>query len=315
MARVGFREAMGLRPVGRRLREAVVALRGAEGIPPSRFDTTSLSQLRPRLGVPLWRGRPAVPGKVVLTNLFNHDPTPIEEGWSVRRRQVRDFRGGDLTYDSHNGTDLAVPIGTPVLTAAPGRVVLLRSDFNRGGHKVFVDHGDGLMTVYAHLARVLVREGQRVERGGRLALSGYSGLDGLVTFPFGVPHVHFNVWLDGEPVDPFPHGDQPPLWHGGERPVPPPAADPGSDPGDSSHDEAALERAIAACTVAGLRRELAALTPTWRRAAAVVAAQNYEPTRFTERVCIYAERHPRTPRLDLPFAAADVDGVVFADAL
>jgi hypothetical protein len=52
---------------------------------------------------------------------------------------VRDFRGGTLTYDSHNGTDFAVPPGTIVVAAAPGRVLRASSEFNRGGLKVFVD--------------------------------------------------------------------------------------------------------------------------------------------------------------------------------
>ena len=42
---------------------------------------------------------------------------------------------------------------------------------------------------------------------------------------------------------------------------------------------------------------------------------NYYPTRFPERPNLYAERHPRTPRLDLPFSAAAFDGIVFADQL
>ena len=40
---------------------------------------------------------------------------------------------------------------------------------------------------------------------------------------------------------------------------------------------------------------------------------NYYPTRFAEQVCVYAQRHPRQPRLDLPFTAADFDGVAFSD--
>ena len=52
-------------------------------------------------------------------------------------------------------------------------------------------------------ARALVRPGDRVGRGETIAISGYSGLDGVVTFPWGTPHVHFNVWLDGLYVDPF----------------------------------------------------------------------------------------------------------------
>ena len=112
--RVGLLEAMGVRPVGLRLRQALVALRGEEDVPPSRFDRSSLTLLRPRLSLPMWVGRAPVPRRVIITNLYNHRQTPIEEGWSVRRRQLRDFRGRTLTYDSHNGTDFCIPLGTTI---------------------------------------------------------------------------------------------------------------------------------------------------------------------------------------------------------
>ncbi len=78
-----------------------------------------------------------------MYNLFNRTPTPLEDGWSVRKTQVTDFRGGTLTYDSHNGTDFAVPVGTVVVAPAPGKVLRISSEFNRGGLKVFLDHGRG----------------------------------------------------------------------------------------------------------------------------------------------------------------------------
>jgi len=310
-----FREALGLHPWRERFAQALVALRGQEDVPPSRFDRTSLSQLRPRLALPLWRGRFVVPRRAVVTNLFNHRQTPIEEGWSVRKTQVLDFRGRGLTYDSHNGTDFAIPVGTRVVAAAPGQVVRIVSEFNRGGLKVFIDHGDGLMTTSAHLARALVREGQEVARGEPIALSGYSGLDALVTFPFGAPHVHFNTWLDGEPVDPFPHEGRASLWRAGE--LPEPAEAPGDDGpfAPSVYSEAGLAAAIAACKTVASRAELSAVEPVALRAARTLVEMNYYPTRFPERPRVYAESHARAPRLDLPFPAADFDGVVFADDL
>jgi len=310
-----FREALGLHPWRERWAQARVALRGQEDVPPSRFDRTSLSQLRPRLALPLWRRRFAVPRRAVVINLFNHRQTSIEEGWSVRKTQVLDFRGRDLTYDSHNGTDFAVPVGTPVLAAAPGQVVRVVSEFNRGGLKVFVDHGDGLVTTSAHLARALVREGQRVARGEALALSGYSGLDALATFPWGAPHVHFNTWLDGEPVDPFPHEGEASLWRAGALPEPakaPPSDEPFTP---SAYSEAGLAAAIAACRTVAWRREVSAVEDVALRAARVLVEMNYYPTRFPERPMIYAEAHARAPRLDLPFPADEFDGVVFADDL
>ncbi|MDA1196225.1 MAG: M23 family metallopeptidase, partial [Planctomycetota bacterium] len=132
-----------------------------------------------------------------MPNLFNRTPTPEADGWSVRVTQVRDFRGRRLTYDSHNGTDFAIPPGTVVVASAPGRVASRRSEYNRGGLKLYVDHGDGLMSTYHHLGRTLVAVGADVARGQPIALSGYSGLDALVSFPWVAPHVHYNVLLGG----------------------------------------------------------------------------------------------------------------------
>ncbi len=311
--RVRFTEMLGLLPIRERVRQAVIALRGEEDVPASSFGPSSLRMLRPRVALPLWFGRPFIARKVLITNLFNHLQPPVELGWSVKRTRIEDFRGRDMTYDSHNGTDFSIPVGTRVLTAAPGEVVRVCSEFNRGGLKIFIDHGDGLMTCSAHVARSLVREGQRVERGQLIALSGYSGLDGFITFPWGVPHVHFNTWLNGEPVDPFARKGETSLWRAGALPAPPSAEALEFSP--SRYSEAAVERAIESCKTASSRARLQGLQPLSRRAAHLIAEMNYYPTRFPSRPNVYKRTHPRVPRLDLPFSNDDFDGVVFVDEL
>lgn len=97
----------------------------------------------------------------------------------------------------HYGLDFAVPTGTPLLAAAAGRVTLAES-FHFFGDLVVIDHGHGVSTLYAHLSRIDVREGQQVAKGERIALSGATG---RVTGP----HLHFSlswfqVWLDPQPV-------------------------------------------------------------------------------------------------------------------
>ena len=313
-------EAMGLSPWRTRLAQAAIALRGEEDVPPSRFGLSSLSQLRPRIATTLWRRRFFIDRKAIVTNLFNHDQTPIEDGWSVRKTQTRDFRGRDLTYDSHNGTDFSIPVGTTVVAPAAGQIVRIAAEFNRGGLKVFMDHGFGVMTCTAHLARALVTVGDVVERGAAIALSGYSGLDSLVTFPWGTPHIHFNVWLDGVPVDPFPHA-QPDgtqaesMWRAGPLPLPAPSGDAGTTWHASSYDAVAVDQAIAACRTERIRERLQEETSPALRAANVIAEMNYYPTRFTQHIQVYRERHDRRPLLDLPFRAEDIEGIVFADDL
>ena len=109
----------------------------------------------------------------------------------MRVTQVRDFRGGTLTYDSHNGTDFAVPVGTEVLAAAPGRVFRVSNEFHRGGLKVFIDHGAGLITTSNHLARSLVRPGDVVRVGlkGQETPAGFYVPEDAIQFDGSAHHV------------------------------------------------------------------------------------------------------------------------------
>lgn len=89
----------------------------------------------------------------------------------------------------HNGVDIAVPEGTPVKPVAPG--VISFSGFRPGyGNMVIIAHDDGMVTVYAHNSVRLVQEGERVEAGSTIALSGSTGRSTG-------PHLHFEAWKDG----------------------------------------------------------------------------------------------------------------------
>ncbi|WP_436795800.1 M23 family metallopeptidase [Actinospongicola halichondriae] len=308
-------EAIGLREPRARMKEALVAIRGAEDVPPSKFGLSSLRMLDPRMSLPLWAGRfrKGLEHKAVITNLFNHTPTPVEDGWSVEKSQVQDFRNRGLTYNSHNGTDFSVPVGTALVSPAPGRVARVYDEYNRGGLKIVVDHGDGLMTCCAHTGRAEVEVGQTLERGELMGRTGYSGLDSLVTFPWGVPHVHFNVWFDGHAVDPFPTAQNASLWLGGDHPrSPAPDDDASLEP--SHFDMDAVDAAIAACRTPSVRETLSAMAPQ-ERALTLICEWNYYPTRFPEHPPIHATPVERRPRLTLPFRSGDIDGIVFADEL
>lgn len=308
--RITLFEALGLDPLPVRAREAWLALRGDASVPPSRFGVSSLGIFHPALSLKTWLGFKRADRRIPISNLFNRTPTPIEEGWSVRKTQVRDFRGGRLTYDSHNGTDFAIPVGTVVTAAAPGKVLRVSSEYNRGGLKVFIDHGRGLITTSNHLARALVRVGEVVDRGEPVALSGYSGLDALVAFPWSVPHVHFNVWLDGEPVDPFAMDGETPLWRGGNEPTPG-KTELAQGPFATDWNETAVGDAIAFCKDTAVREELRREPNLGQRAMNAIFYRNYYPTRFEARPPIYRETHAREPWLTLPFQAEDFDGIVF----
>lgn len=304
-------DTMGMAPFPLRFKQAMVAIRGEEDVPPSRFGLSSLSQLYPSVSLKLWRGKAYLNETVVISNLFNHTQSPIEEGWSVKKTRVRDFRGRSLTYNSHNGTDFAIPVGSTVCTAAPGKVVAILSQFNRGGLKIFIDHGEGLMTCYAHLAKNVVEVGEELKRGQPIAISGYSGLDAAVTFPFGVPHVHFNVWLNGEPIDPFAHDRFASLWVNGD--LPSSAADNHGMFSSSVYNEAKVLEAIAHCKTSSVRDRLTAIDSLEEKAAHTIIEMNYSPTRFPKRVNVYDKIYPRTARLDLPFSNDEFQKVVFLD--
>jgi murein DD-endopeptidase MepM/ murein hydrolase activator NlpD len=107
----------------------------------------------------------------------------------------------------HSGVDLAAAVGTPVVAAADGRVVFVGrlpvsrdSTWWRLGDVVAVRHGEDLLTLYGHLGAIVVRRGQSVARGDRLAAIGESGV-------LANPHLHYAVWRsvpggDFQPVDP-----------------------------------------------------------------------------------------------------------------
>jgi murein DD-endopeptidase MepM/ murein hydrolase activator NlpD len=98
------------------------------------------------------------------------------------------------TRSPHGGADYSAAQGTPVLAAADGTVAMVADQFF-GGNAVFLDHGDALVTMYMHMSRVDVAEGQAVRRGEQVGLVGSTG---RATGP----HLHFGARWHGARVDP-----------------------------------------------------------------------------------------------------------------
>jgi hypothetical protein len=104
------------------------------------------------------------------------------------------FNNPPGTSELHSGADYAVPTGTPLSAIADG-VVVIADDLFFAGNAVFIDHGDGLVSMYFHLADTKVRAGQEVRRGETI---GTVGATGRVTGP----HLHLGMRWHGARIDP-----------------------------------------------------------------------------------------------------------------
>ncbi|MBI2974090.1 MAG: M23 family metallopeptidase [Deltaproteobacteria bacterium] len=95
----------------------------------------------------------------------------------------------------HEGIDIAASIGTPVYASGDG-VVTFAGYKNGLGKTIIIDHGFGITTVYGHNSSLYVREGERVKRGSSISAVGRTGRTTG-------PHLHYQVVVDGMPVDPM----------------------------------------------------------------------------------------------------------------
>ena|SRR5438067_2045922 len=115
---------------------------------------------------------------------------PVDSGFGPRIHPIF----GEVRV--HTGIDFAAGPGQPILASTAGTVVLV-SSLDGYGTVTVLDHGGGVMTLYAHQAEVFVVTGDRVQRGEQIGLVGDTGL-------CTGPHLHFEVRVGGRPIDPSP---------------------------------------------------------------------------------------------------------------
>lgn len=96
----------------------------------------------------------------------------------------------------HKGVDFSVPQGTPIIAPADGLVEKVAYQAGGAGRYVVLRHGREYQTIYMHLSRPLVRAGQTVKKGERIALSGNTGISTG-------PHLHYEFHINGRPVNPL----------------------------------------------------------------------------------------------------------------
>jgi murein DD-endopeptidase MepM/ murein hydrolase activator NlpD len=121
---------------------------------------------------------------------------PCDAGWLSSRFGMRkDPFTEKQTF--HRGIDYSLPVGSPVRVTGDGVVAVVQRQ--RGLGKVLkIDHGHGVVTVYAHLNKILVEKGQQVQRGDIVAESGNTGRSTA-------PHLHYEIHINNRAVNPLAH--------------------------------------------------------------------------------------------------------------
>lgn len=119
---------------------------------------------------------------------------PVEGVFTGAYGSHRIFNGVPKGY--HNGVDFRAPVGTPILAPFAGTVVLV-GDHYYSGKSVYIDSGNGVISMLFHMSEIGVKQGQRVEKG---QVVGKSGATGRVTGP----HLHYSLSLAGQYVDSAP---------------------------------------------------------------------------------------------------------------
>ena len=129
---------------------------------------------------------PAPAGK---TDADSDDEDKVEWGWPVRGKILAGF-----SEASNKGLDIAGKLGDPVIAAAPGRVVYSGSGLRGYGKLRIIQHNKTYLSAYAHNKDILVKEGQSVVKGQKIAEIGSTDTD--------APKLHFEIRKLGKPVDP-----------------------------------------------------------------------------------------------------------------
>lgn len=123
----------------------------------------------------------------------------IPKGWPAQGSVTSSFgyriHPLTLSYEFHSGIDISNEPGTPIYAAADGLV--RHGGWQQGyGLSVLIDHGFGYSTLYGHMSEIMVKEGETVKRGEMIGKVGSTGTSTG-------PHVHYEVWEYGSPVNPI----------------------------------------------------------------------------------------------------------------
>jgi len=133
-----------------------------------------------------------VEDKVNYLNCFpDYSPTAgrVSSNFGYRRNPF------SYSWEFHHGVDIANNLGTEIYSAGNGQVILVDYDYLFGKY-ILIDHGYGIMTKYAHLYKANVKPGDYLKKGDLIAYMGYTGQSTG-------PHLHYEIMIDNEAVDPL----------------------------------------------------------------------------------------------------------------
>lgn len=127
--------------------------------------------------------------------------SPFDDGWEDKitsefgSRSPITLPDGTVTSKEHTGMDFGAMRGTPILSINDGTVVYVRNHSIGLGLHLVVDHGGGILSVYGHTSRIIVKEGDEVKKGQKIAEVGATG------YSTG-NHLHLEIWENEQPKDP-----------------------------------------------------------------------------------------------------------------
>lgn len=128
----------------------------------------------------MWTGKFQKPSKARTSSPFGYRRM-------VNGRMLKDY--------FHSGLDYAGALGSPVYATQRGRVVIAKNGWRLHGNTVAVDHGQGVISFYIHLSKVMVKPGQMVEAGEQIGKVGATGRASG-------PHLHFSLYVNGDATSP-----------------------------------------------------------------------------------------------------------------
>lgn len=134
--------------------------------------------------------REVLPALPAIQPIENHDLTLIASGYGYRIHPIYKIP------KMHNGIDFSAPVGTPVYATGDGVVQEVNRSERGLGNQIIIDHGKGYTSLYACMDETQVRTGTEVKRGDQIGTVGDSGLSVA-------PHLHYEVHLNGEPMNPI----------------------------------------------------------------------------------------------------------------